>query len=377
MYTLGVEEMLKKNGHETAVFAMKHPDNIPTEWDKYFASEVSFAGGIKDKLRAVRRMMGRDSVVADFNKLLDDFKPDVVHLNNIHSYLSPVLAKLAKKRGIKVVWTLHDYKLMCPSYSRLDGVKPCDKCHEKGSLGGASCVVKQRCMKGSLMASAIGAIEALRWPRAALEPYVDTFICPSQFMADEMAKAGYDKSKLTVLNNSHNGEMPRKEREQYYCFVGRLSHEKGADTLLQAAAKLPYELRIGGGGPLAEELKAKYAEYPQIKFLGFLNGEQVGELFAGAQCSVIPSEWYENNPLSVIEALSAGTPVVGTKMGGIPELIDENSGMTVEPFDADALANAIETTIKKDWDHELIRKNAVNRFNSDNYYQKLSEIYAK
>ena len=114
-YVLNVEELLRSHGHETAVFSMRHPENIRTEWEKYFPSEVQFHAG-SGSYRAVRRMLGDRETGKRFNALLDDFRPEVVHLNNIHSYLSPSIGEIAHRRGIRVVWTLHDYKLLCPRY---------------------------------------------------------------------------------------------------------------------------------------------------------------------------------------------------------------------------------------------------------------------
>ena len=117
--TLNLEKLLKSQGYEVAVYAMNYPENISSEWAGYFASEVSFSGGVKNKIAAAKRLLGCGDIVKSFKKILDDFRPEVVHLQNIHSYLSPILAKIAKERGVKVVWTLHDYKLLCPSYSCL------------------------------------------------------------------------------------------------------------------------------------------------------------------------------------------------------------------------------------------------------------------
>lgn len=128
----------------------------------------------------------------------------------------------------------------------------------------------------------------------------------------------------------HTGS-PTGQRGKYYCYVGRLSEEKGVETLLEAATMLQHELRIAGSGPLYGKLKAKYDSWPQITFLGQLDSDGVAKLLGEAACSVLPSEWYENNPLGIIESLCAGTPVVGAEIGGIPELIDDNNGLTFTP----------------------------------------------
>ncbi|MEG1999208.1 MAG: glycosyltransferase, partial [Bacteroidales bacterium] len=125
---MSVERLLKKHGHQVAVFSMQYPQNIKSEYSRYFVSNVNFAGGLKHKTKAIGRILGLGDVRSAYLKILDDFKPDIVHLHNIHSYISPIVAKLAKERGCRVVWVLHDYKLVCPSYSCLSAGKPCEAC---------------------------------------------------------------------------------------------------------------------------------------------------------------------------------------------------------------------------------------------------------
>ena len=158
IYALNLERMLQQHGYEVAVFSMQYPENEDSRYGRYFAPQVDFAGGIGAKIAAVKRILGVGDVVARFKQLLSDFKPDVVHLNNIHSYLSPVVGEIAKKAGCRVVWTLHDYKLLCPSYACLRNGESCELCFTDKSS-----VLRTRCMKGSLAASAVAYVEAWYW----------------------------------------------------------------------------------------------------------------------------------------------------------------------------------------------------------------------
>lgn len=379
VYLLNLEEMLRSRSHEVAVFAMDYPENDPSEWSPYFASEVSFQGGARQKLKAVERTLGMGDINRSFTAILDRFKPDVVHLNNIHSYLSPQLAVIARKRGIRVVWTMHDYKLVCPSYSCLLHGKPCELC-----IGGSkSHVVKERCMKGSLAASSIAWVEACKWNRDKLSACTDMFICPSEFMAGKMRQGGFPAEKIVTLNNFMAPAIWEKSvqrevntsRDDYYCYIGRLSEEKGVETLLKAAATLPCRLRIAGTGPLADRLRKEYAAIDNIEFLGHLDGDGVYNLLSGARFSVVPSEWYENNPFSVIESLCAGTPVIGAEIGGIPELITPADGMTYTSGDSEALISAIGNMWDRNFDHKKISRNALDRFNPERHYISLNKIY--
>lgn len=372
IYMLNLEKLLKAHGHDVAVFAMDYPENLDTPWKKYFPKNMS-------KLMAFTRPFGSHEVKSKFKKLLDDFKPDVVHLNNVHTQLSPVMAELAHQRGIKVVWTLHDYKLLCPRYDCLkNGNTICETCFN----GDKKACLDNKCMKGSKLASFIGFKEAIVWNRERLEASTDVFICPSQFMADKMVQGGFSKSKMQTLCNFIDVEkckfsstdgtddvelLPKKE--DYYCFIGRLSHEKGAKTLIEAANQLPYKLVIIGGGPLMDELKS--VAHTNIKFVGFKQWNDIKQLVGKARFSVIPSEWYENNPLSVIEAQCLGTPVLGANIGGIPELTDYT-------FSSGNIAD-LKTKIEKMWnsefDYQQIASDAQHRYDAETYYDKLINIY--
>lgn len=404
------EKLLRENGFETAVFAMDYPDNLQTPWNAYFAPQVEFAGGIGGKLRAAARIFGIGDVRKCFKRILDNFRPDIVHLHNIHSYLSPVLAEMAHARGIRVVWTLHDYKPVCPAYSCTYNGRPCEDC-----LANPRAVLSKRCMKGSLVASALAYLEARRWNRNRLLKCVDTFICPSAFMASMMQKGSFPANKLRVVCNfvdpaklssqSSQSSLSSQSSQSslsslsanadpakpgtnaspgdgaprdYYCYIGRLSQEKGIATLLAAAAQLPYTLQVAGDGPLSDELRAQYGKCANIRFLGRLDAAGVNRLLRGARFSVVPSECYENNPLSVIESLSLGTPVLGAEIGGIPELIVQpRDGLTFKAFDADDLREKIKlmhdnATVA---DNAAIAAAAAPRFARDAHLARLLEIY--
>lgn len=370
IYMLNLEQLLREHGHEVAVFAMDYPENLETPWRKYFPRNMS-------KLMALTRPFGSHEVRAKFNKLLDDFKPEVVHVNNIHTQLSPIIAELAHKRGIKVVWTLHDYKLLCPRYDCLRGGKEvCERCFS----GDKTPCKTYRCMKGSRLASWVGYREAVMWSRERLEACTDLFVCPSLFIAEKMAQGGFCKNKLKGLCNFIDIEKCRKDdyiKEDYYCYVGRLSHEKGVSTLIKAASQLPYKLKIIGGGPLNDEFIAKSKELKgNVEFLGFCQWADIKDIVGKAKFTVIPSEWYENNPLSVIEAECLGTPVLGTRIGGIPELIDEGvNGITFKSGDADDLAEKIKAMYNAEFDYKDIADVAMKRYNAENYYNEIMKCY--
>ena len=363
---LNLEQLLREYGHEVAIYSMQYPENLPSEWTKYWPSNMT-------KVDALIRPFGAKQIKTGFSRLLDDFKPDVIHLNNIHTQLSPIIADIAHEYGIRVVWTIHDFKLLCPRYDCLqNGEKVCEECFTDKKD-----VLRHRCMKNSLLASVVAYGEAKKWNRERLGRATDVFVCPSQFMADKMTQGGFDKSKLKVLCNFIDVKKCLREsceKGDYYCFIGRLSHEKGAKTLIEAANQLPYRLVVIGGGPLVEDLKA--IAKPNIEFVGFKQWEEIREFVGKAKFSVTPSEWYENNPLSVIEAKCLGTPVLGARIGGIPELIEDGvSGMTFESRNVEDLKRKIQQMWNSSWDYENIARQSQERYNAEAYYSELIKIY--
>ena len=373
IYMLNLEQLLKTHGHDVAVFAMDYPENIETVWKRYFPNEIKFTPGV-GMLETFMRMFGLGEVKRKFNFLLNDFKPDVVHLNNIHTQLSPVIARLAHKRRTKVIWTLHDYKLLCPRYDCLrNGNEVCEECFVDKHK-----VLEYKCMKNSNLASMLAYKEGMKWSRKKLEGYTDVFICPSQFMYNKMAQGGFDRKKMYTLCNFIDIERTRRDsydKEDYYCFIGRLSFEKGIETLIEAARTLPYHLKIIGGGPLADILKEK-AKGANIEFTGYKEWPEIKEIVGKARFSVVPSEWYENNPLSVIEAQCLGTPVLGANIGGIPELIKEGiNGMCFESRNIMDLKNKIEKMFILNVDYKQLAKSSQIRYSSEKYYNELLELY--
>ena len=372
IYMLNLEKLLKAYGHEVAVFAMDYPENLDTPWKKYFPKNMS-------KLMAFTRPFGDGEVKSKFSQLLNDFKPDVVHLNNIHTQLSPLIAKLAHEYGAKVVWTLHDTKLVCPCYTCMRDGKWCEECFTDKLA-----VVKHRCMPGSIPGAIVGYLEAKKWNKEVLQKYVDWFLPPSKFMMDTCVKGGYSPEKFRVLCNfidvTKLPEVSSKTqiKDDYYVYLGRVNEVKGVRTLCKAAAQLDKKLIVIGDGELLPELKETYKNCSHIEFKGLMQWEEFMSILQKARMMVLPAEWSENNPLTVIEAQSLGTPVLGANIGGIPELIEEGvSGMTFTSGDVEDLKDKILKMFEHHFDYEAIAKNAIERYSSEAYYEKLMKIYEK
>ena len=368
IYMLNLEQLLKTHGHEVAVFAMQYPENLPSPWSKYWPSQMN-------SIKAIARPFGVKEVKDKFSSLLDDFRPDVVHLNNIHTQLSPIIAEIAHERGIRVVWTLHDTKLVCPAYTCQREGKWCDEC-----FADKKAVLKHRCLPGNIVGAFVGWREIMKWNNKRLEACTDLFLPPSKFMMDTMVRGGYSPEKFRVLCNFIDvNKVKDKEslqKEDYYVFLGRIDDYKGIQTLCRAANHLPYKLKVIGGGPLLDLLEDSYKKSEHIEFLGQQTWEDLSPILAHAKFMVLPSECSENNPLTVIEAQSLGTPVLGARIGGIPELIEEGgTGMTFESRNVEDLKDKIQTMWNASWDYKNIAEQAQERYSSETYYEQLIKCY--
>lgn len=370
--SLSLEKLLKEKGHPVAFFSMKYPLNFASEWESFFIPNINFSGNIKDKIKAINRIFYSQTVKKNFLHLIDEFKPDIVHLNNIHSYISPYIGEIAHKKGIKVIWSLHDYKLVCPTYLCLRNGKTCDLCIKGGPFN----VLINKCMKNSLPASILAYLEAIVWNKKRLTENTDKFIAPSNFMKEKMILGGFPSNKLHTLPHFTNRQFTpaHQTKQNYYCFVGRLSEEKGLKTLINVAKQLPYKLIVIGTGPLKNSFNLN--NKTNIEFVGFKEWDEIQSIIKNAKFLVSPSECFEVFGLSNIEAQCLGTPVLGANIGGIPEVIEEHqNGLLFESGNSDDLKEKIELMFRTPFDYTTISQKAREKYSAENYYRELIKIY--
>ena len=362
-YYLTVGSELERMGHEVAYFSMTHPDNLPCKWDKYFVTQREY-NNVKNPLKAARDGMAliySPEAKRNFQALCEEFRPDVVHLNNVHRQitLSILDAPYLKENKVPVFYTAHDYVTVCPGYLMLDGSgRVCDACLEDGRY--RHCI-EGRCVKGSRAKSALAAMEA-SFNRAHKSNHrIDKVIAPSRFMRSKLIEGGWPEDKVIFLQNfaddaildrAANAGADATDRESpYLLFFGRLSVEKGVDTLLRAfdaaLPNLPQNMRlvVVGDGPDAANFKTLASSLgcaSHIEFVGYQTGGALQSYVERASLAISSSRCRENMPYSIVEAFAAGTPVVGTDIGGIPELVDEGkTGFICEPGDVPSMADAI------------------------------------
>jgi len=346
-YYFDLEAILAERGHRVLSFSMTHARNRPSPQAAHFVPEVSW-GGEGGALRALRgglSVIHSRAAATRIDRLLDAERVDVAHLHNIAHQLSPSVLGPLRRRGIPVVQTLHDYKLICPNYRLFTEGAPCERCRG-GRYWNA---FLHGCGRGAAAGSLLLAIESSVHRAAGdYQRGVDLFLAPSRFLLDKAVAFGVPRERLRhvpyPIAIAPEGEWgAAAPRGDFFLYAGRLAPEKGIRTLLLAAERLPdVALHIAGDGELREEVAARAARLPRVTLHGHLAQDEVARLQREALAVVVPSEWYENLPLAIIEAFAAGKPAVAAAIGGIPELVrDGETGLLFPPGDAAALARVL------------------------------------
>ena len=335
---------LRRNGHTVTLFGRIDSDqrhDIP--YAELMPSLPDYAAGsVFKKFGIARDVLYNRDTGSRFRSFLSSVRPDIVHCHNIYAGLTTAVVDECYKARIPCVITLHDYKLACPSYRMLRDGKPCSLC-----IGGKfyHCALT-RCHKSSMAVSAVSTLEAYfneifgKYLKAA------RLIAPSRFLLQQMIAAGIPDAKLFhIPNGIEIGAVSEVAREGNYClYMGRISEEKGIRTLITAMSGSPIPLHIVGDGPSVPELKvfASASGLENVYFEGHKSGSDLAELLRGAAFLVVPSEWYENASMSVLEAMAHGKPVIASRIGGLPEQVEDRvTGLLFEPGNAEQLREAI------------------------------------
>lgn len=382
-YIFEIGKKLIEAGHEVQYFGMEHEGRIVSNHAESYTSNMDFHTGKLQKLLYPFKILYSTEAKKKIRVVLEDFMPDVVHLNNINFQITPAILyeirSFEKKSGkkIKVVFTAHDYQWVCPNHMMYipQTGEICDRC-----LGGkyGNCA-KYKCIHGSTVKSILGSIESWLYHGRKTYALVDAIICPSEFMARQLATDPVLKDKLVTMHNFLTTDTPESftEKEDYVLYFGRYAVEKGIGTLLEVCKELPeIPFVFAGSGPLKEEV----AKISNIKDVGFRSGKELESLIAKARFSIYPSEWYENCPFSVMESQMYGTPVIGADIGGIPELIQKDkTGELFESGNKEQLKEKI-VSLWKDKERQGAYVEACKTLSFDNleaYCEKLVNLYRK
>lgn len=356
-YMLNLAEELKAKGHEVEYFGMYDEKNTVGNSLGLYTTNMDFhSKGIARFLYPFKIIYSTEAK-RKLGKVLDSFKPDIVHMNNINFQLTPSVIYAVKKRNIPLVQTVHDYQMICPNHLlySFGEVKPCERC-----IGGSSFnCFKHSCIHGSKAKSLIGAIEAKLYSVLKTYKKVDLYICPSRFLEEKLLAASdlYAGKTFTLHNFIEKKPLPplTPPEKPYVAFASRLSKEKGVTLLYEAAKLLPnYSFLVAGSGPDGDCLK----DVPNITMLGFLTGDQLTEMMANARVMLLPSVWYENCPLSILETHSFGVPVITMNSGGMAELVEDGkTGALINEPTPEAVAEAIRRCFEDEDYYNVLKQN--------------------
>ena len=359
-YMLALSRALEARGHRVAHFAMAHPRNLPSPYSRHFVPQLDYEAATPSPamLRAWSGFVRSPDAARRISALLDEVQPDVAHLHNIYHQLTPSIIEVLSRRGIPIVMTLHDYKLVCPSYGMFARGAYCYRCRGARYYHAVSVGCG-----GSRLRSGLLAVESYwqRWTR--VYDRVDRFIAPSEYLRSVMMEAGMAPERIVHISQLSAPVSGSEENDtpgaglpsRFLVYVGRLSAEKGVAVLLAAMARAPeVELIVLGEGPEGDALRGMVGANgsTNVHFAGHAPSAVVDRTLRRAVALVLPSLSPENAPMALLEAAHAGTPVIVSDRGGLPELAARMGGCVVPAGNVDALVDAMRDA----WENEDVRR---------------------
>ena len=373
-YLLDLRDGLRERGHQVIDFAVRNANNLPSEYSDYFVRSPD----LKHAFDSIYSFSAKRNIT----RLIKDSRPDIAHIHNIYHQISSSILHPLRRSGIPVVMTMHDYKFVCPNYSLFVNNSVCQKC-----IGGNyHNAVKYRCLKDSYLISLLAYLEMIFCKISKMyERNVDLFIAPSKFMFNKMIEAGISRKKLRylpyIIRKPLNGYDFSKG--EYILYMGSLTDKKGVDILIESAQNFRHiPIKIAGDGHKRNELKfqVKTMGLTNIEFLGHKSKEDLAGIIKNAFFLVVPSKWPEVSGLVVYEAFALGKCVVASRMGGIPELIDDEvNGLLFESGNVDDLSRKIRFLLDNPGKRKDFEKAAFDKFSKINdeksHYQELISIY--
>lgn len=382
-----LSDLLKEHRHKIIPFGMKHEKNENSPFLNYFVENIDYdtvkTKHIFEKIRTGIKAIYNFEAKNNILTLIKKENPDVAHLHKINNTLTPSILNTLKKKQVPVIQTLHDYRIICPSYSLYDSKKfqICEACKGHKYYN----PILKKCQKSSILVGFNIAVESYLYHFLKTYQKIDLLISPSKFLMEKVIEFGIKKDKIIHIPNF----LKPKEYEPYYCdsdfflFFGRLERHKGVKTLLSAMKQVKnIKLYITGEGSDQDFLK-KYAEknkLKNVKFFGFMPRKNLIELTRLSLFTVIPSEWYEPFGMTILESFALGKPVIGAKIGGIQELIeDKKTGLFFNSGDVSDLAEKIKflsdnrtLSIKMGKNaRQIVEKN----YNENIHYEKIMNAY--
>ncbi|MDH5189864.1 MAG: glycosyltransferase family 4 protein [Gammaproteobacteria bacterium] len=379
----GEKNLLEKHGHTVIPFSMQDKSNFPSEYSKFFVRNIDYENaGLREKIISAGRIIYSFEARKKMTELLQNVQIDIAHFHIFQHQISPSVFDPLRKAGIPIVLSLHDLKPICPNYKMYTQGHICEKC-----MGGKfyNCTLN-KCTKNSTGKSLVNTIEMYFHHIAGYYDMVDRFIAISSFHKQKMIEFGFPSEKFSYIPNFIDLQeypVPNLDKE-YILYFGRLSDDKGLDTLLEASThRKDIPLVIAGTGPHEKHLKQKAQDLglSNVKFVGYKSGGELTNLIGNTSFTILPSELYENCPMTILESMAMGKPVIGARLGGIPELINEGiDGYTFEKGNSEELARKIEYLwSNKEKRIELGqagRKKIEERHTPEHHYDLLMKTYS-
>jgi glycosyltransferase involved in cell wall biosynthesis len=382
-YMLDLASRQEASGHEIAFFSTRHPENPESPYEAFFPDYIELnppPTSWSERARAAARIIYSRSAEVGFARVVDRFRPDMVHLHNIYHHLSPSVLRPLRAQGIPAVMTLHDFKLACPTHRFMADGRVCEACVPRRFYMASL----KRCHEGSLSMSTLNGVELAAHTLFRMYAPVDLFVCPSRFMVEKMTAGHVFPDRLRWVPNfvDTSAIEPKRTPGGGVVYAGRLSEEKGVDTLVRAAPEIDAPVDIVGDGPdrAALQLLAERIGTGNVSFHGHVGADTVHRFFRDAAVGVMPSRGYENAPMGILEAFACGIPVVGTAHGGIPELIEPGlDGDLVAPGNAEALARSLsrftaDAAVAFE-QGQAARRKVESGFSPDEHLERLEHVY--
>ena len=381
-------KMLEEHGHKVIYFTLKWNNNNPSPYSKYFPESKGTRTGVFKQVKNVVNYFYHFEAAKKIEQLIQDEKPDLAHIHLLWGQITPSIFPILKKYHIPILFTVHDYRIVCPAYTFRNGKgQICEECQGKYFY---KCFTNSCCKGSKLMSMVMAAEQYFRNKFFNPAQFIDGFIYVSNFAKNIQEKympAVKSTPNIILYNFSTSIIQKGKStpKDKYFLFFGRLSYEKGLKTLLTAFKDIPEcKLKVVGTGPKEEELKqfVLKTNMQNVDFLGYKQGKELSDLVYNEYFVVVPSEWYENNPMTIIEAYSVGTPVIGAKIGGIPEIVDDGkTGFQFTSTNVEELkAVILKTNNLSNEEYSTISNNTI-KFANDNlsphsYWNKLIGFYS-
>lgn len=388
-YVENICKIYRQKGHQVVPFSMKDGRNFPSKYSNYFIENIDYKKVDKRSIAAGIKVVGKSiysrEAQKNLERLLADVQIDVAHINVIHHYITPTILKILKEKNIPIIWTLHEYTPICPESTFISHGEICERC-----FGGAfyNCVTHS-CKKGSYLASTVAALENYVHQYLNYYAFVDYYVCPSVFLYEKFKSFNFFREKLVQLYHGFDyaeteaaRSSPKLQPEKYIIFVGRLEKIKGAHTVLKAMELCPeVQLKIIGTGMQEKELHDFKLQHQlnNVEFLGKQNKQQTLQWINGAEFLVCAPEWYEVLGFTVVEAMALGKPVIGSKIGAIPEMVlDNETGFLFEPGNFEQLANRIKTLYNDENLQLKLGRNAFTHIhqliNNEKHFEGLQKL---